>query len=212
MNEQMTTGDAATLARALQDATSATASFGIETTRTLAAVTEQYRRAAGGGRDFGTALGSAFDSVALKGRSLSDTLRKLALDLSALVLKGAVNSLAGSLGSSLSSALGSLVASADGNVFAGGHVKPFAKGGVVSSPLLFPLRNGAGLAGEAGAEAILPLQRGSDGRLGVAAAGAQQPVQIHFNVTASDVESFRRSETQIAAMLNRVAARGARNL
>src|SRR5690606_11856402 len=106
----MTTGDAAALARALQEATSATASFGIETTRTLAAVTEQYRRAADGGRDFGTALGSAFDSVALKGRSLSDTLRKLALDLSALVLKGAVNSIAGSLGSSLSGALGSLVA------------------------------------------------------------------------------------------------------
>jgi lambda family phage tail tape measure protein len=110
------------------------------------------------------------------------------------------------------SALGTLFASADGNVVAGGRIKPFAKGGVLASPMLFPLENRTGLAGEAGPEAIMPLQRGSERRLGVAAQGNSQPVTIHFNVTATDAASFRRSETQIAAMLNRMTSRGARNL
>lgn len=204
--------DPAALARALDAATAATAQFGVETSRTLSGVTDSYRRAAAGGRDFGSALTRAFDSVALKGRSLSDTLKKLALDLSQLALNGAMKSLANSAGGSLAGSLGALFASADGNVIAGGRIKPFAKGGVLNSPMLFPLENGVGLAGEAGAEAILPLRRGSDGRLGVAAGGGPAAVQIHFNVTAADAESFRRSEAQIAAMLNRVAARGARNL
>ncbi|MEN6541997.1 phage tail tape measure protein [Parvibaculum sp.] len=204
--------DPSALAAALDAASAATRNFGTETARTLSSVTDNYRRASSGGRDFGSALTRAFDDVALKGRSLSDTLKTLALDLSKLVLNNAVKSVANSAGSSLVSSLGTLFASADGNVIAGGRVKPFAKGGVLSSPMLFPLENGTGLAGEAGPEAIMPLQRGSDGRLGVAAQGNSQPVTIHFNVTATDAASFRRSETQIAAMLNRMANRGARNL
>ena len=49
-----------------------------------------------------------------------------------------------------------------------GGVKPFAKGGVIAAPGYFPMGGGLGLAGEAGPEAIMPLARGSDGRLGVA--------------------------------------------
>jgi hypothetical protein len=37
-------------------------------------------------------------------------------------------------------------------------------------------------------------------------------MNITFNVTAADAASFRRSESQIAAMLARVGARGQRNL
>lgn len=51
------------------------------------------------------------------------------------------------------------------------------------SPAYFPLAGGLGLAEEAGAEAILPLARGSDGRLGVSAGGGA--VNVTFNVTAS---------------------------
>ncbi|MCU6272249.1 phage tail tape measure protein, partial [Escherichia coli] len=43
-------------------------------------------------------------------------------------------------------------------------------GQVVSKPTLFPFARGAGLMGEAGPEAILPLRRGADGKLGVIAA------------------------------------------
>ena len=66
--------------------------------------------------------------------------------------------------------------------------------------------------GERGAEAILPLQRGADGRLGVAAERGSGTINVNFTVTSPDAESFQRSETQISAMLARVVSRGQRNL
>lgn len=200
--------DPEALTLAMEAAAEATRAFGLETQRTMKAVTDDFRRAGAGGRDFGSAVAGAFDGIALKGRSLSDVLKKLALDLSRMALESAGNA----MGSAISSGVGNLFASAKGNAFSDGRVMPFAKGGVVSSPMLFPLRGGTGLAGEAGAEAILPLRRGADGRLGVAAEGGAAPMQITFNVTAADAESFRRSESQVAAMLARVAGRGSRNL
>jgi phage-related minor tail protein len=65
-----------------------------------------------------------------------------------------------------------------------------------------------GLAGEAGAEAILPLARGSDGRLGVAGGGGA--VNVTFNVTATDARSFAASEAELSAMLLRAVKRGTR--
>ena len=54
-----------------------------------------------------------------------------------------------------------------------GSTARFAKGGVVSSPTLFQFADGGavqtGLMGEAGPEAIMPLKRGPDGKLGVTA-------------------------------------------
>ena len=57
----------------------------------------------------------------------------------------------------------------------------------------------------------MPLRRDADGRLGVATEGGGA-TNIIFNVTATDAASFRRSESQIAAMLARVGARGQRNM
>lgn len=204
--------DPAALTRAMEAAAAATRAFGLETQRSLRGVTEDYRRAGAGGRDFGRALASAFEGVALKGRSLSDVLRKLALDISRLALESLTRSISGAVAGGIGGMFGALVGSARGNAFADGRVLPFAKGGVVNSPLLFPLRGGTGLAGEAGPEAILPLKRSRDGRLGVAAEAGAGVINVTFNVTATDAESFRRSESQIAAMLARAAARGARNL
>ena len=59
--------------------------------------------------------------------------------------------------------------SAKGNVFAQNGIQAFARGGVVDKPTLFPFAKGTGLMGEAGPEAIMPLKRGADGKLGVAA-------------------------------------------
>jgi phage-related minor tail protein len=81
---------------------------------------------------------------------------------------------------------------------------------VVNGPTYFGAGDGLGLMGEAGAEAILPLSRGPDGRLGVA--GGSAGTQIVFNVQATDATSFRRSEQQINAMLARAAARGRRGV
>ncbi|EHK1059851.1 phage tail tape measure protein [Salmonella enterica] len=59
-------------------------------------------------------------------------------------------------------------------------------GSVVSRPTFFAFAKGAGVMGEAGPEAILPLRRGADGKLGVVAAGGgmamfapQYNIEIH---------------------------------
>jgi tape measure protein len=62
------------------------------------------------------------------------------------------------------------VVSAHGNAFLNGELLRFARGGVVTQPTVFPMARGAGLMGEAGAEAVMPLRRMSDGNLGVASA------------------------------------------
>lgn len=61
-------------------------------------------------------------------------------------------------------------ASAKGNVFASPGLHAYANS-VVSQPTFFPFASGIGLMGEAGPEAIMPLRRGADGRLGVSAPG-----------------------------------------
>jgi phage-related minor tail protein len=152
---------------------------------------------------FANDLTRAFEDAALKGRSLSDVLRQLALSLSSHALEAALAPLSQALGKGLSQLVSGGLAS----------VLPFASGGVIASPVTFPLGGRRmGIAGEAGPEAILPLARGRDGRLGVRTEGGGQSLNVTFNVTAQDAQSFRRSEGQIAAMLNRVVGRGARNL
>lgn len=169
------------------------------------------------GMRFGASLGQAFADVSLKGRGLGDTLRTLALRLSDLTLKSAFTPLTDQLGKGLADLVtGATFASpfARGGAFAAGVPLPvpFAGGGVIASPIAFPLAgNRTGVAGEAGAEAILPLARGADGSLGVRSAGGSG-LNVTFNVTTPDAESFRRSETQIAAMLARAVAQGQRNL
>jgi len=100
---------------------------------------------------------------------------------------------------------------AKGGAFAQGRVQPFASGGIVSGPVSFPMRGGAGVMGEAGPEAIMPLARGQDGKLGVQAQGSWGPVQVVMNISTPDAEGFRRSKGQIAAELGRAIGRGGRN-
>ena len=88
---------------------------------------------------------------------------------------------------------------------------PFAKGGVIASPVAFPLSSGrTGLAGERGPEAIMPLTRTADGRLGVAAPSGGPNITI--NIATPDVEGFARSQTQIAALASRALGRANRNM
>ena len=81
-----------------------------------------------------------------------------------------------------------LFENADGNAFVNGKVQKYAYGGVVNKPTLFPMANGMGLMGEAGAEAILPLKRGSDGKLGVKAQGGGTNIVVNVDASGSSVE------------------------
>jgi hypothetical protein len=78
-----------------------------------------------------------------------------------------------------------LKGAAKGNVFQNGNVIPFGSGGVVTRPTVFPMAQGAGIMGEAGPEAILPLKRGANGDLGVAGSGGNMQVNIYNNVDAN---------------------------
>lgn len=106
---------------------------------------------------------------------------------------------------------GRAVAFAQGGVMGQGRVVPFAMGGVVSGPTAFPMRGGMGLMGEAGPEAIMPLARGSDGKLGVKAAGRGGDVSIVMNIATPDVAGFQRSHSQIAAQMRRALSAADRN-
>ena len=75
----------------------------------------------------------------------------------------------------------SAIFSAKGNVFDQSGVTAFAKGGVVGGPTVFPFANGIGLMGEAGPEAIMPLSRGADGKLGVVAANGNSAPKVTIN-------------------------------
>ncbi|MBU2582775.1 MAG: phage tail tape measure protein [Alphaproteobacteria bacterium] len=163
------------------------------------------------GRQFSSAMSSAFDGIAIKGKSLGEVFRSLGLDLSKIALKAAFKPLEQGFGNLLSGLFAGGVGG--GGVAASPLPVPFAHGGIISSPARFPLTGGGvGLAGERGAEAILPLARGPDGRLGVAAQSAGGGVNVTFNVSTPDAASFRRSETQVAAMLSRAVSLGQRNL
>jgi phage-related minor tail protein len=92
-----------------------------------------------------------------------------------------------------------------------GAVKPFASGGVIGTPTYFPLmQGGVGLAGEAGPEAIIPLQRGPDGKLGVTGQGGGNSITV--NIATPNADSFRHSESYVTGQIARAVARGQRNL
>lgn len=160
---------------------------------------------------FGAQLTGALKGAAVSGRELDDVLRRIGLNLAGMALQEGLKplqSLTGALFSGLLGGLAGILPFAKGGV--PGHVVPFASGGVVSAPSYFPMGRSLGLMGEAGPEAILPLQRSSDGRLGVAASGSGAPVNVVFNVSTPDAASFRKSEAQITGMLARAVSRGTR--
>jgi phage-related minor tail protein len=163
----------------------------------------------------GGGLRRAFDGLVFDGVKLSDALRGVARTMAdtiyGVAMKPVQNALGGALAQGINGLLGGLMPFEKGGAFAQGRVMPFAKGGVVAQATAFPMRGATGLMGEAGPEAIMPLARGADGRLGVQAAGSARPVTVVMNITTPDVQGFQRSQTQIAAQAQRMLARGQRN-
>lgn len=163
----------------------------------------------------GRGLGRAFDGLIFDGMKLSDALKGLARTMAdsvySVAMRPVEQAFGGAVAGGLNSLLSGLFPFEKGAGFAQGRVMPFARGGVVSQPVTFPMRGGRGLMGEAGPEAIMPLARGADGRLGVQTAGGGRPVNVTVNVSTPDVQGFARSQSQIAAQMSRALARGERN-
>lgn len=138
---------------------------------------EQRRTAERVADTISSAIGNAFYDVVTGAKSAEEAFREMALSIinelfRILVVERLVQSIKGSI---MGTGFGA--GFANGGVFSGGNVIPFANGGVVGSPTFFPMSGGrTGLMGEAGPEAIMPLKRGRDGKLGVQANDNSAPV------------------------------------
>lgn len=199
------------------------------------------------GRQLGLTFTSAFEDAILKGKSFRDVLKGIEQDIARLIIRKTITEPAASaiqgvnwsgLATSLVSSIfgggtttptgytygaggyygaGPFTASANGNAFFGGNVIPFARGGVVTRPTMFPMANGAGLMGEAGPEGVLPLKRNSRGQLGVLAeGGGGNSITQNINIDARGADAgvdqkiraavavaVRQSNAELMAAINR---------
>lgn len=158
---------------------------------------------------FASGFTDAFTEFAEGTKSAEDAFKDFAksflkqiasMIVEALMLKLIQDSIAG-LGGGGGSISKILSKNADGNVFNHGNKMmeyakgaAFAAGGIVDQPTLFPMKKGMGLMGEAGPEAIMPLKRGSNGKLGVESSGdksekGEKPVIINVNYAISAIDS-----------------------
>ncbi|MEY1555180.1 phage tail tape measure protein [Yoonia sp. R2331] len=202
------------LEQTLGDASALTASFDSELRAVQVTLGETTRDLGNLERGFAGGLRKAFDGLVFDGMKLTDALNSVAQSMIDTAYSAAISPITDHLGGMLSdginSAVSGLMPYANGAPFSQGRVMPFANGGVVSSATTFPMRGGTGLMGEAGPEAIMPLARGSDGKLGVRG-GAGGSVNVTMNISTPDAQSFQRSQGQIAAQMARVLGRGQRN-
>lgn len=158
-----------------------------------AAAAEASKKAAESQKQWNNQLTYAFKDAIMNSKNLGDALSNLANRVQSMIVNKALDSLLGGLFGG---------AFAKGAAFQAGGVTAFASGGVVNSPTMFPMRGGVGLMGEAGAEAIMPLTRTSNGDLGVKAVGGGSTViapQITINVSGGTKEQNDDASRKVSA-------------
>ena len=164
-------------------------------------------------RGLSKGLRRAFDGVVFDGMKLSDALETMARSMVqtsySAAMRPVTNHFGGLMAKGVNSIVEGLLPFENGAAFSQGRVMPFALGGIISGATTFPMRGGIGLMGESGPEAIMPLARGADGKLGVKGGGSS--VNVVMNITTPDVQGFQRSQGQIAAQMGRALGRGNRN-
>lgn len=149
---------------------------------------------------FTSTFKSILDGTGSFKESMSRLLRSVAAEIfKVMVAQKAAAAIMGMFGG-VGARTGATVAVADGGVFQNGQITTFAKGGIVNSPTIFPMANGAGLMGEAGPEAVMPLKRDSLGRLGViangvGAGGGGKNVVVQINIDASGNEETNQENS-----------------
>jgi hypothetical protein len=163
------------------------------------------------GANLGSSFASAFqgmadqltDFVTTGKASFGDFARSVLKDLSNIFIKFALFQALKAIVPG-GSAFGKFLGFADGAAFAQNGIQPFARGGIVDRPTLFPFAKGTGLMGEAGPEAIIPLKRGRDGKLGVAGGGGGTTnVVVNVDASGSSVEG---DQQQAKALGNAISA------
>lgn len=158
------------------------------------------------GKDIGLSITSGLEDAILRGEEFGGVLKAIAADLAKLFIQQSITKplFSAISGFNWGSLFSGLLGSAKGNAFGASGVIPFASGGVVNSPTMFGFGGGrTGLMGEAGPEAILPLKRGRDGKLGVQSAGMGGVV---INQTINVAAGASRNEVLQAAATAKAAA------
>lgn len=166
-------------------------------------------------RGLSRGLRRAFDGVMFEGMKLSDAMTTVAQSISNTAYNAAIKPITNHFGGLISQGVNGMLQGvlpfANGAPFSQGRVMPFANGGVVQGATPFGMRGGMGVMGEAGPEAIMPLARGPDGKLGVRMGGGGGSPTVVMNISTPDVQGFQRSKAQIAAQMSRALSAGNRN-
>lgn len=139
------------------------------------------------GEGMATAFEDAFLAIGDSSKSMEETikqsLRSIGEDVIRLIMRQMVTQ---QIASGVSSTLMEFFTpSAKGNAFSNGSIIPFGKGGVLSGPTIAPMA----LMGEKGPEAVMPLERGADGKLGVKAqtGGMGAPKIVIQNMSGTEL-------------------------
>lgn len=141
-------------------------------------------------KDVASNLTDAFEAVITGTKSVGEAFRDMIYQMLLDLWRQQV---AQPMVDGISSFISDLIPQANGGAWNKG-VQMFADGGVVGSPTMFRHSGGMGMMGEAGPEAIMPLKRGRNGKLGVQMEGSQGNVVINqsFNFSANGDESVKR--------------------
>ena len=183
-------------------------------------LTEEYEQAKARADFFNDAQQQLKDGLLdaiVEGENLAGVLEDLAKAFAKAALEAALfgSGPFGGSGGLFGGFVGGLF-NAKGNAFQGGRVVPFATGGVVSSPTVFPMagRN-VGVMGEAGPEAIMPLTRTANGKLGVQSRGGGNEMTVvinNYDAGNNETRQTRRQgpngEELIIDVVSRGVARG----
>ena len=97
---------------------------------------------------------------------------------------------------------------ANGGAWSGGsQIQAYANGGVVGGPTLFPMAGGkTGLMGEAGPEAIMPLKRDKNGKLGVSVEGGSGSVVVNNNINVTGGSDPAAIRMEVAKLMPQITS------
>jgi hypothetical protein len=134
-----------------------------------AAFLDAVKDTKGVGEELALVFSSAASNAITNFENLRGVLNGILQDIAQIAIRETITKpLSGFITDALKGfSFASLLGSANGNAFGPGGVMAFANGGVVNQPTMFQFPGGTGVMGEAGPEAVMPLKRGRDGKLGV---------------------------------------------